>query len=813
MPPGKLNKPGSPIQRAPVRPQPAPFKPAAPPRPAIVPPKPPMVSGVVHHTVNPVRAQQQVIRRAAVVQAVNQLRETPRPVARPPAPPQKVMPARPTPLRPAPLRPAAPPPVSGVLKKPGLPPRPVPGTTSSGQLKKPATPGQPAYSPKLAQAVAGVAGVAVTAGVVSLALNASAAHPTISSQAASLQYSLQDLQNRSSFSNIQTEIASLDNSLNSAVQLLESAREKGYVYQKDLEDIAYQALDQWQAAKQQAMNAIHLQAQTFQGRLTPLGPAVGRLNGVLSNPTVATPLISSTHTQVNVLLSELSQAEYSIQNSYAPVQSAVSTLNSRLSPIHWALGQLAEAKFKLDGGEDMAGAVKARWDQVGDDDPEGILYLTNRRLIFERKEKVATKKVLFVTVSSQLVQEVLVDQAVKNIQSVQAQNKGLFGHQDFIEVQFSDAKLGKVPFHLDGQEAKEWAKWIDAARNGTIDDDRQSGSGLKLSDLTGPLTAADVMALQSEINTLQEGVMLRPVLEELTRIENELGELERKLTALRNRGYAIEKRLESDIEVLKVQWERIKSNAQKTVDQQTAMLSEQMKTLMHSQAQLTGMMGNLAAARPVFMQIKSSLASIEAQADAAQSTVLAQYDDYADEVESLSAHLDWVEWMLSALDTATFRLLATESGVAAVEALWERPGLEPENGILFLTDQRVLWEDRVGDFELKFETPIADVTNFQITEDTEARQWLWFNLKSGDPYPEVRFNPATQVGDDWLDMMRRAQTGAYKDDRATPIDNAELERIRNAPAQCPTCGAGLTAPILRGQAEIHCEYCSAVVRI
>ena len=74
---------------------------------------------------------------------------------------------------------------------------------------------------------------------------------------------------------------------------------------------------------------------------------------------------------------------------------------------------------------------------------------------------------------------------------------------------------------------------------------------------------------------------------------------------------------------------------------------------------------------------KSNIASVEAQADAAEATVVAQFDAYADEVEGLSAHLDWVGWMLDALETATFQLLATESGVAAVEAVWQRPGLEP----------------------------------------------------------------------------------------------------------------------------------------
>jgi hypothetical protein len=474
---------------------------------------------------------------------------------------------------------------------------------------------------------------------------------------------------------------------------------------------------------------------------------------------------------------------------------------------------LGEAKFKLENGEDLVMAVAARWDQVGDDDPEGLLYLTDQRLVFERKEKVATKKVLFVTVSSQLVHEVLIDQAAANIQSVTAQNKGLFGHQDFIEVQFSDPKLGKSPFHLNGQDSKQWAAWIDQVRSGAIQNDRFSGGGLSYADLTGPLTAADVMALQADFNALQEIALLKPAREELTAIENDLGSLERKLADLRARGYAIEKSLEADIAVLKAQWERIKINSEKTIDQQTQLLSEQMKTLQQQVAAVAGMTNNLAAARPSFIQARSGVASMQAQAEAATATVLTQYDEYADEVQGLSAHLDWVGWMLDALETASFRLLATESGVAAVEAVWERPGAEPENGIFFLTDQRVLWEDRVGDFELKFDLPLSQVERFHISVDTQERQSLYFVLASGGPYPHAEFYPGVPVGDEWLTMVNRARSGGYAEDRAVAIDPAELERIRNAPRQCTNCGAALTAPILRGQTEVQCEYCSAVIRI
>jgi hypothetical protein len=208
------------------------------------------------------------------------------------------------------------------------------------------------------------------------------------------------------------------------------------------------------------------------------------------------------------------------------------------------------------------------------------------------------------------------------------------------------------------------------------------------------------------------------------------------------------------------------------------------------------------------------MASAEAQAEAAEETVLDQYDDYADEVETLDAHLEWVDWMLDALETASFQLLATESGVAGVEAVWERAGMEPENGVLFLTDQRLIWEDRVGDFEAKIVVPVAQIMDIkqQIDEESGLEE-LVFTFGSEAPVPNARFELSQSVAETWLQMVGRACSGGYADDRAVEIDEAELDRIRNAPSQCSNCGAAFTAPVLRGQTEIVCEFCGVSTRI
>ena len=225
-------------------------------------------------------------------------------------------------------------------------------------------------------------------------------------------------------------------------------------------------------------------------------------------------------------------------------------------------------------GEDLYMAVKARWDQAGKDDPEGVLYLTTKRLIFERKEKIATKKVLFLTTAKELVQEVLGAQPVSGIQNVKAKNKGLFGHQDFLEVDF-----GKqiVPFHIDGQSAEDWVTWIKNAQSGKLEEDRTSGSRLSFADLTGKITQADILALQEEINELQDEMMLKETQDDLSELENQVSEISRELSQLRARGYVIEKSLEPDIEVLNLQWEKIKERAHTTLNYQSEQLGGKMR--------------------------------------------------------------------------------------------------------------------------------------------------------------------------------------------------------------------------------------------
>ncbi|MBT3240442.1 MAG: hypothetical protein HON98_10645 [Chloroflexi bacterium] len=722
----------------------------------------------------------------------------PRPVVRPRSNPIKRMPqARPK------------------LARPGVSPKPATVSQSAGvrrTARMPRISGKPSRTvrPSARQIKRGGLAMPVVAAGTFIALNRARVHPDLLPEINYIETALSDLQVGSSFVDIQEDVAELDSNLNHALNLLESAREKGYKYQKDLEDIAYQAMSRWQKVSGDIGGKIDQQSRMIQNNFTNVNSGIQELNTVISTPSGASA-VRRLQSEILNLKNDVQSVSNSIESIYSDIESQTSQLISRLTTIHWILTQQEEASFEFERDEDIYAAVTARWDQEGKDDPEGILFLSNKRLIFERKEKVSTKKILFVTTASELVQEAMVINKLSEIKEVKAHNKGLFGGKDFINVVYDDQT---IPYQISHQDNKEWILLIKDAKSGKIEDDRTSGTGLSFSDLTGAVTEADILDAQNEVNELQDEMMLKNLQDEISTLEGEVNNLGRELAELRARGYNVEKTLEADIVVLAAQWEKIKNRTKTTISLQTNMLASQMKNIQEKMSALAAKSGNLALARPQFVSLKSAIASAEAQAEAAEETVLDQYDEYANEVEFLDSHFEWVDWMLDALETASFKLLATESGVAAVEAVWDRAGLEPENGVLFLTDQRFLWEDREGAYELKIDVPVSMIEKIveDLDEETGSEK-LVVSFGSDAPVSKGFFLLSQPVAEEWLQMVGRAQSDGYAQDMAIEIDEKDLERIKNAPTQCPNCGGAFTAPILRGQNEITCEFCGVVTRI
>jgi hypothetical protein len=186
------------------------------------------VSKPVQRSANMKRLAQNNIRRAQARETAAALQGRPAARVRPARPPQRVMPRTAPPAAQAPPRGAR-----VAYRAPAVSPQVTRRTSTR-------------VHPPIEKKHIAMATAAAGAAVISLAaLNASQAHPDISLEVSNLERELDDLKSTSSLENIRSDISNLDSELNNALNLLESAREKGYVYRKEIDDIAYQMKSQW----------------------------------------------------------------------------------------------------------------------------------------------------------------------------------------------------------------------------------------------------------------------------------------------------------------------------------------------------------------------------------------------------------------------------------------------------------------------------------------------------------------------------------------------------------------------------------------
>jgi len=67
--------------------------------------------------------------------------------------------------------------------------------------------------------------------------------------------------------------------------------------------------------------------------------------------------------------------------------------------------------------------------------------------------------------------------------------------------------------------------------------------------------------------------------------------------------------------------------------------------------------------------------------------------------------------------------------------------------------------------------------------------------------------------EEWAGLIGRVRSGDIAGERTRPKEEAAVEAAREAPTKCPTCGAVLTTPVVKGVREITCEYCGTVIRL
>ncbi|MCX6053351.1 MAG: hypothetical protein NTZ74_00255 [Chloroflexi bacterium] len=283
---------------------------------------------------------------------------------------------------------------------------------------------------------------------------------------------LNDLINKTNLPDIREEYSALDTTVANLVVRIQQIRDRKYAFNKIYEQLGRDYQNQWNSKKFTLQNQITTESANLRTTLRLIETRIT----ILSPMTASILSVNALQNELDSFDLRITASEESLRDQYQDLKKEIEKLALKLTLIEGTLDNCDSASFAFLPGESVVMAVKAVWTRDSNEDktdPEGILFLTDQRLLFEQKEEVATKKVLFITTERQLVQNLLFETPVVSIETLKGTKQGVFKNEDWLEFTLASGSFSReAKLHLNGQDGTEWQKLITRVKTGDINTDR-----------------------------------------------------------------------------------------------------------------------------------------------------------------------------------------------------------------------------------------------------------------------------------------------------------------------------------------------------
>jgi hypothetical protein len=170
-----------------------------------------------------------------------------------------------------------------------------------------------------------------------------------------------------------------------------------------LEDQLEALDDKWDGVRPRVEAALRQQVQRLDKELDETERAVNRMTNSAA--------VKGGEAGVNSLSRQISAAESAVSGLYQGLESELDAIGYRLTSLSRMLDRYQESpEIRLYEAEGPLLAVEAEWQQDGEEGPDGFLFLTDQRLMFEQREEVVTKRKFGIFKSeSEKIQKVLIE--------------------------------------------------------------------------------------------------------------------------------------------------------------------------------------------------------------------------------------------------------------------------------------------------------------------------------------------------------------------------------------------------------------------
>lgn len=338
-----------------------------------------------------------------------------------------------------------------------------------------------------------------------------------------------------------------------------------------------------------------------------------------------------------------------------------------------------------------------------------------------------------------------------------------------------------------------------------------------------PTAATTIARVESRLANLHEAALLNSQRDRLGQVDAQLAQLPQQVARLRSQGFVYQAHLEEQIAQAAQRWPPIRQQAALALEEQANLLRAEINRADEAVRRLQPLKTRpLSTAQPTIQRVEDELSAAERRIRAGQQAVEGLYSALVNEVQAIGRQVQACERMLDWLAGATFTTEPGEGLVSATQAQ-KVDGNERSEGILFLTDQRLLFERREKvarkkflfittasevERELVWQAALADLERVEASESRRAlagkRELLTVTPRSGARARRADFELKTD-SDAWRALLLRCQTGEIGAERVAGAPEIPEYLV---PAKCPSCGGALArAGRVRGISSVRCEYC------
>lgn len=275
-----------------------------------------------------------------------------------------------------------------------------------------------------------------------------------------------DLAGRVELTDLIADFTEISNDIEAFPSEIAEIRRKGYIYRAYLEEKVEVFAVQWDNIDRELNDWIDDTADELDDELDQIKTQVERLDiseGINSGHQA---LAEKVEDLLSTLEEQVITAEEHVRDMYDELEREVSRTKSELSEIKTFIQEAEAASFDFQPGESVYLVAQAEWDD-GRDKPDGNIFVTSQRLVFEQKEKTGKRLGMF---GGKHTQEALWEAPMDTLEQVESDKKGMFGGKDIIHFTFgSGAPYGQISIEIKGGlNAHRWAAEVRKASKGLI---------------------------------------------------------------------------------------------------------------------------------------------------------------------------------------------------------------------------------------------------------------------------------------------------------------------------------------------------------